>query len=217
MTQHRRVRGSESRCCFFTPLHYESRYDYPVVIWLHGPRADERQLHWVMPLLSMRNYIAVAPRGNLRLQQDVGYDWSPVDSQLGRVDDLVLDALQAVKRKFHFDSRRVFLAGFQSGGNTAIEVAMRYPDRFAGAVSVGGGAAGPRLPLARLQEVRGLPILVARPHAPQDQSRCDLRLWHAAGLDVTLREFSAAGGLHNDVFRSVNAWIMGLAAGALIV
>ena len=49
--------------CIFTPLHYERNYAYPLVVWLHGPGDDERQVTRVMPLVSMRNYVAVGPRG----------------------------------------------------------------------------------------------------------------------------------------------------------
>ena len=47
----------------FAPLHYEPGYSYPLLVWLHGPGCDERQLLRIMPLVSMRNYVAVAPRG----------------------------------------------------------------------------------------------------------------------------------------------------------
>ncbi|HTU26025.1 MAG TPA: hypothetical protein VMF30_11540 [Pirellulales bacterium] len=47
----------------FAPLHYESNYAYPLIVWLHGPNDDERQLKRVMPFVSLRNYVAVGPRG----------------------------------------------------------------------------------------------------------------------------------------------------------
>lgn len=47
----------------FYPLHYEVGYSYPLLVWLHGRGGDERQVMRVMPKLSMRNYVAVAPQG----------------------------------------------------------------------------------------------------------------------------------------------------------
>src|SRR5580658_5486284 len=47
----------------FAPMHYEPGYSYPLLVWLHGAGCDERQLLRIMPLVSMRNYVAVAPRG----------------------------------------------------------------------------------------------------------------------------------------------------------
>ncbi len=47
----------------FAPVHYEPGYAYPLLVWLHGCGGDERQLWRLMPLLSLRNYLAVARAG----------------------------------------------------------------------------------------------------------------------------------------------------------
>ena len=47
----------------FAPMHYEPKYAYPLLVWLHGTGGDERQIMRIMPLISMQNYVAVAPRG----------------------------------------------------------------------------------------------------------------------------------------------------------
>ena len=47
----------------FAPIHYEPGYAYPLIVWLHGCGGDERQLRQLMPLLSLRNYLAVARAG----------------------------------------------------------------------------------------------------------------------------------------------------------
>jgi len=48
----------------FAPMHYEPGYAYPLIVWLHGNgMAGERQLMKIMPIISMRNYVAVAPQG----------------------------------------------------------------------------------------------------------------------------------------------------------
>ena len=44
-------------------MHYAPGYAYPLIVWLHGSGSDERQLQRIMPLVSMQNYVAVAPRG----------------------------------------------------------------------------------------------------------------------------------------------------------
>ena len=50
--------GSQS---LFVPLHYEPNYAYPLLVWLHGAGDCHRQLKQVMPHISMRNYVGVAP------------------------------------------------------------------------------------------------------------------------------------------------------------
>src|SRR5210317_946248 len=60
---------------FFAPLHYEPKYSYPLMVWLHGPgHDDERQLVRIMPMISMRNYAAAAPRG-IRSDNSQTLDW----------------------------------------------------------------------------------------------------------------------------------------------
>ena len=54
---------AENPHCIFTPQHYEPNYAYPLIVWLHGPDDDQRQVNRVMPLVSLRNYTAVGPRG----------------------------------------------------------------------------------------------------------------------------------------------------------
>src|SRR5688572_27524759 len=54
--------GETAQCAWFTPMHYEPNYAYPLLVWLHGDHGDQQQLKRIMPLVSMRNYVAVAPR-----------------------------------------------------------------------------------------------------------------------------------------------------------
>jgi hypothetical protein len=53
---------SEPGVVVFAPLHYEPNYAYPLVVWLHAEGTDEQDLSRVIPRISMRNYVAVAPR-----------------------------------------------------------------------------------------------------------------------------------------------------------
>ncbi len=55
----------------FSPMHYEPGYAYPLLIWLHGPGNDERQIMKMMPLISMRNYVGIAPKGVYRAAEPV--------------------------------------------------------------------------------------------------------------------------------------------------
>lgn len=62
----------------FAPAHYESGYAYPLLVWLHGDGHSERDLAEIMPHVSVRNHVAVAPRGfsELELAQAVDLDKS---------------------------------------------------------------------------------------------------------------------------------------------
>ena len=125
----------------FAPLHYEPGYAYPLLVWLHGPLADERQLLRIMPLVSMRNYVAVAPRG-VSLAPQAGriaapseesvYGWSDEEHGLQQAEQRIFDSIELTFRRFNIDPRRIFLAGFDTGGTMAFRVAMNHPYKFAG-------------------------------------------------------------------------------------
>src|SRR5690349_8769366 len=79
----------------FAPLHYEAGYAYPLVVWLHGPRDNEHQLKRIMPNVSMRNFVAVAPRGTQPLGLDVtksGYAWDQCEEQISLAEHRTMAA-----------------------------------------------------------------------------------------------------------------------------
>lgn len=149
----------------FSPVHYEAGYAYPLLVWLHGCGGDERQIMRIMPSISMRNYVAVAPRGiekthdseksdrkstdvagpNLnvtsilreRSRSKIDYDW-PGDVVLETTEQRIFDCISLAKQRCHIAPNRVFLAGFGSGGSMALRMALLYPEHFAGVASLGG-------------------------------------------------------------------------------
>ena len=38
------VTGEVADHSIFSPMHYEQRYSYPLIVWLHGPSGNEQQL-----------------------------------------------------------------------------------------------------------------------------------------------------------------------------
>ena len=151
-------------CAVFGPLHYESNYAYPLFVWLHGPGDDESQLKRIMPLASMRNYVAVAPRGTRHVRTSGGrpaFIWPQTEPDIGLADERVLAAIRAAMRKYNIHEKRVFLAGFDCGGTMAYRVAMRHPNRFAGVLSLGGAFPTGHAPLNRLAEARRLALFIA--------------------------------------------------------
>ena len=102
---------------------------------------DERQLLRIMPLVSMRNYVAVAPRGvSLAPQagiiaarsEEAVYGWSDDEHGLQQAEQRIFDSIEMTFRRFNIDPRRIFLAGFDTGGTMAFRVAMNHPYKFAG-------------------------------------------------------------------------------------
>lgn len=196
----------------FMPLHYERKYAYPLIVWLHGEGDDEHQLRRVMPSISMRNYAAVAPRGT---DAEVGWVQSPDGISLA--EQCVLDCIAAAEHRFHIAKNRVFLVGYGRGGTMALRVALNLPDSIAGVVSLGGPFPSGHSPLLNIGAARDLPLLLSHGRAsldyPVDGVCRDLRLIHAAGLSVTLRQYPTGNELTPTILSDVDSWIMPLVTG----
>lgn len=199
----------------FAPIHYEPKYGYPLIVWLHGPGGDERQLLRIMPVVSMRNYVAVSPRGLCVRVQESGteiLDWPQEPEQIQEAGQRVFDSIEAAQGKYHIAGHRVFLAGFGSGGTMALRLGLAYPSRFAGVVSLGGGFPRGQTPLSGLAEARKLPIFLAVCRDSRDYSPAaacdDLRLFHTAGISVTLRQYPCAQQLSPLMLRDLDRWVI---------
>jgi len=217
---------AESPVSVFSPMHYERNYAYPLIIWLHGPHDDERQLRQIMPLVSLRNYVAVAPRGTIDFSAEVtatadakiaelpkvGYGWSQHPDHLLLAETRVFAALKAAHRKFNVAPARVFLAGFACGGTMALRMALDHPDVFAGAASFAGVFPEGNRPLARIDEARKLKLLLATGRDGTDyppELVCQhLRLFHTAGMSVSLRQYPCGDDLTTTMLSDMDRWIM---------
>lgn len=203
-------------CAVFAPLHYEPGYKYPLVVWLHGQGSDERQLVRVMPWVSMRNYVAIAPRGvRMAAAGRRGrecYGWEQSEESIQQAEQQIFDGIEMVARKFHVGRRRMFLAGFDSGGTMAFRVAMNHPHRFAGVLSLCGAFPRGRTPLRCLTETRRLPIFLATGRDsrqyPATAVCADLRLFHTAGLSTTLRQYPVGHQLTPQMLADMDRWII---------
>ncbi len=205
---------SNPHYAIFGPLHYEANYAYPAVIWLHGPDDNENQLKRVMPQISLRNYVALAPRGTATGSQDLpaAYRWLQTEEHILAAERRVLECLSIAREKFNIAGERVFLAGYDCGGTMAYRVALRHPRLFAGVLSCGGAFPSGHAPLSQLHEARRLAIFVACNRAarryPTTAVCEDLRLMHAAGMSIVLREYPGEDGLTPQTLADMDRWIM---------
>lgn len=200
----------------FAPLHYESGYEYPLIVWLHGNGSNERQLRSIMPLVDMRNYAAVAPRGvcmnEVKGDKKECYGWPQTYEQIQQVEEHVFDAIEAASQKFHISRQKIFLAGFDCGGTMAFRVALSHPQHFAGILSLCGAFPSDRTPFANLSLARKLPVFLSvgrdSTKYPAGEVCEDLRLMHTAGMSVTLRQYPCGHELAPQMLADVNRWIM---------
>jgi phospholipase/carboxylesterase len=217
-------RGSYS---LFAPQHYEPNYAYPLIVWLHGPGEDEHQLRRIMPSISLRNYVAVAPRGTVAataatVPKDAtasaaaavptGFGWRQSDGHIQAAELRVMECLDAAAEKLHIAPNRRFLAGYGCGGTMAFRIALRNPQCFAGVLSLSGPFPSGRTPLAQLHDVRRLEVFIACCRAgglyPTDTVCHDLRLLHTAGMSVVLREYPGDDALAAQMLADMDRWLM---------
>ncbi len=206
------VPAPDTAHCLFAPLHYEPKYAYPLLVWLHGPHGDENELFRVIPEISMRNYVGVGPRGNQRMEDGRGCRWGDADEQLGQAEQIVFDAIDAACQRYHVAPSRIFLAGFEAGGTMAFRIGLRHPDRFAGALSIGGPFPLGGTPLGQLEYARTLPLFIAQGREsetyPVEMACQELRLFHTAGLGVTVRQYPCGDEVDTQMLKDMDTWIM---------
>ena len=174
-----------------------------------------------MPLISMRNYVAVAPRGvviaplgmgSSSPAEKVAYGWSHDEQEIQQAEQRIFDSIETTFRRFNINQHRIFLAGFDTGGTMALRIAMNHPYKFAGVLSLGGCLPTGGAPLSRLPEARQVSIFLAsgrRSTIYGEKQVCDdLRLLHTAGMSITLRLYPCGHELSPQMLSDVDRWII---------
>lgn len=202
-----------SQHSLFAPLHYERNYAYPLLVWLHGERGSERELRRVMPHVSVRNYVAVAPRGNTMPGGSAGaYTWLQSASAVAEADDRVRHGMAAAKRRFNVHPSRTFIAGYGAGGTMALRLALQSPESYAGAISIGGGMPSGNCPLKSINAARRLPLMLSScsesEQYAQSQVADDLRLLHSAGFALDIRQYPGEHDLTTCMLADIDRWVM---------
>jgi len=204
----------------FAPVHYEAGYAYPLIVWLHGHRSNEEELRQIMPLISVRNHIAIAPRGTERAEgAREAFGWGDSADDIAEAGERVHDCIAIAQERFNVHPDRIFVAGHSAGGTMAHRLGMEFPERFAGAISLGGRVPrGMRL-LKNINRARRLPLLLSvSPTIESDveghvenystqQVISDLRFLHSAGLTLSLRLYPEGDELTTVMFSDLNNWL----------
>lgn len=197
----------------FAPIHYERRYAYPLLVWLHGDGSSERELRQLMPNVSVRNYVGAAARGAAHNASSTGTCfWRQTPDDIEAAADAVAETIDYAKRQYHIHPGRIFLAGRDAGGSMALRLALQYSLPIAGAASLGGAVPRGGCLLADVDKARRVPIMLmcARESQiyPSAQVADDLRLLHAAGCQLAIREYLCGDELFTDMFNDLDQWMM---------
>lgn len=199
--------------CLFSPIHYEPNYAYPLLVWLHGPDSSELELRQMMPHVSVRNYVGVAPRGTCRTSKTQRlYGWRQTSGEVADACQRVRDCIDIAREKFNIHGDRVFVAGYGEGGTMALRVGMEHPELFAGAISLGGPVPRGGNAFHRINAARKLPLMISastdKDSYTNEQLMADVRLLHSGGFSLNVMLYPEGDGLTNTMFSDIDSWMM---------
>ena len=132
----------------FIPDTYSSANYYPLLLVLHhaGDRGTDNNIHitssriatcWADSAAQAKHPCFVVapqcpPNGGWSSLDPTG----PIRPELATANDI----LDSLAREFSIDTNRMFVTGFSMGGSGTWDIIMRFPERFAAAVPMSGGA-----------------------------------------------------------------------------
>ncbi len=201
----------------FAPMHYEPGYAYPLIVWLHGPDSNEDELRQVMPLISTRNFVAIAPRGTRQTESRFStYSWDHTADGVAAAGERIADCIAIARHRLNICPDRIFVAGHAVGGTMAHRLGLEFPEQFAGAISLGGGVPRGLHMFKHINRARQLPLLLSV--SPTKESKTasysiehvmdDLRFLHYAGMSLSLRLYPEGDELTTAMFEDLNDWVM---------
>ncbi|MBC7262225.1 MAG: DNRLRE domain-containing protein, partial [Chloroflexi bacterium] len=118
------------------PIGYNPEVPTPLLISVPGTGEDKD--HGLI-----RYAVRANEMGWLLASLDMRKGWSSTSATPARTPSLavqqdIIKLLQYVQTRYNVDRRRVYIAGFSTGGGIAATMAAKYPDVFAGAIDYAG-------------------------------------------------------------------------------
>lgn len=204
----------------FVPQGCEPGYDYPLVVWLHSDASSEMELDNVMAALSLRNYVAIAPRANVKSRGNQRrYRWGSSQTDCAVAEDLVWDSVQAAIASLSIHPNRIFLAGFGGGGTMAQWIGLKYAAQVAGVVSLSGAFPRTSRVLSNWKCSRNLNVLFGQCQGStlcsEDELVRAVKVAHRASLKYQFIQAQSndtkdANDLDATMLEAANRFIMGI-------
>ena len=211
-------RRAEGEFSLFVPMHYESSYAYPLIVWLHQDASNCSELQQLMPQVSVRNHVAIAPQSGFAHESPIA--WPNCEESVEAAYESVMAAVDHAQLRFNINGNRVYLAGAGTGGTMAFRIAFERPDVFAGVISIDGPMETEHVPLRDWERCRELNVLLSNFRKSQSYSQEDLchhlRLLHVAGFSTTVRQYPGEAKLSGKVLSDVDRWMMEQVSSAIL-
>lgn len=222
------------------PSSYEPNYQYPLVVGLHGRGGNEMQAARWLQSVSDRNFIGFCPRGLVSLAQQGKFGWSvesesaetkptlfsslstgekfrslvesEITDPIAAGEFAILDQIRQMQDELSVHPDRVYLMGVGEGASMAYRLALSFPDRFAGVISINGQLPRSLRYLSRFHESRRLKFLVLHgawdEQLPLESVTHQVREMKNAGLAVSFQSYPTDAKPVKPMFEAVNHWLM---------
>jgi phospholipase/carboxylesterase len=176
---------------------------FRLMVMLHGLGDSIEGYRWFPEAMNLPclNYLFV----NAPDEYYGGWSWfdlNDIAPGVQRSRKLLFELLDDLRTK-GFPAEQITLGGFSQGCLMAVEVALRYPHRFAGVVGISGWVCEPAKILKELSPVALQQRLlmthgVSDPIIPIEKVRMQIPLLKAAGIKVGWLEFPKAHTIHGE-------------------
>lgn len=196
----------------YVPRGYGGWKRRTLVVMLHGCRQTPEEFAAATRITKVadeKGWLVLLPRQSDKANAWSCWNWFDTATSAGRGEAAIVVAqLRAVRRHYRVHPRRIFVAGFSSGGGLAAALGVRHPGLFAGVFVHSGLACGAASrPAAALDVMRRGPDTDAERIGAEARSRSGalrlpLRVVHGDADDVVaevnaahlVRQFLALNG-----------------------
>jgi poly(hydroxyalkanoate) depolymerase family esterase len=168
-----------------------------LVVMIHGCRQtpeDFARATRIAALADAKGWLVLLPRQSDKANAWSCWNWFDPATTAGNGEAAIVAAqVRAVRRRYRVHPRRVFAAGFSSGGGLASALGMRHSNLFAGIFVhsglAGGAAAGPNAALDAMRRGadENAERIAADARAARQGMRLPLQTFHGDQDDVVAK------------------------------
>ena len=189
------------------PLHYESDYSYPLVVWLSQNAKKRQELTEFAKSLSLRNYVITAPFLTSALIRGAH---SPAAST--ELATAINCSIQHAMQKMRIHPQRIFVVAEQDFLPATLNSMPLIHDRISGIASLLRSSQLPNPPCSSLSGLHPIPPLFfclseLGSHL-KDEIEQPWRLFHSLGYKVRFKTIAPGSGFQHSALRNIDRWIM---------
>ncbi len=121
-----------TKILYSVPNNYNPRESFPLVVALHGSGSNSAAFHnlWKSTTDPL-GFVLLTPQGDSMTEEEFGWRWG------NNADRSVLISIDIVRKSVNVDPRRIYIAGFSSGGRLAYVLGLKYSNLFRGLAALG--------------------------------------------------------------------------------